>query len=46
MAGTPIHVAAIGQFDCQQKVATFLIELALRTGTPSPAVAAWRSTCP
>jgi len=35
MARRAIHVAAIGQFDCQQKVATFLIELALRTGTPS-----------
>jgi len=31
-----IHVAAIGQFDCRQRVATFLFELALRTGTPSP----------
>ena len=36
MARRAIHVAAIGQFDCQQKVATFLLELALRTGTPSP----------
>jgi CRP/FNR family transcriptional regulator len=36
MAHRAIHAAAIGQFDCQQKVATFLLELALRTGTPSP----------
>jgi CRP-like cAMP-binding protein len=36
MARRAIHIAAIGQFDCQQRVATFLIELALRTGTPSP----------
>jgi CRP-like cAMP-binding protein len=36
MARRAIHIAAIGQFDCQQKVATFLLELALRTGTPSP----------
>jgi CRP/FNR family transcriptional regulator len=36
MARRAIHVAAIGQFDCQQRVATFLLELALRTGTPSP----------
>lgn len=35
MARRAIHVAAIGQFDGQQKVATFLLELALRTGTPS-----------
>jgi CRP/FNR family transcriptional regulator, anaerobic regulatory protein len=31
-----IHVTAIGQFDCEQRVATFLMELALRTGRPSP----------
>jgi CRP-like cAMP-binding protein len=36
MARRAIHVAAVGRFDCQQKVATFLLELALRTGTPSP----------
>ena len=30
-----IHMAAIGRFDCQQRVATFLLELALRTGSPS-----------
>ena len=36
MACRAIHVAAIGQFDCRQRVATFLLELALRTGTPSP----------
>jgi CRP/FNR family transcriptional regulator len=35
MARRAIHVAAIGHFDCQQKVATFLLELALLTGTPS-----------
>jgi CRP-like cAMP-binding protein len=31
-----VHAVALGQFDCQQKVATFLLELALRTGAPSP----------
>lgn len=31
-----IHVAAVGQFDCQQRVATFLMELALRTGVRAP----------
>jgi CRP/FNR family transcriptional regulator len=36
MARRAIHVAAIGQFDCRQKVATFLLELALRTGTRLP----------
>jgi CRP/FNR family transcriptional regulator, anaerobic regulatory protein len=36
MARRAIHAAAIGQFDCQQKVATFLLELALRIGAPSP----------
>ncbi len=36
MARRAIHAAALGRFDCQQKVATFLLELALRTGTPSP----------
>lgn len=36
MARRAIHAAALGQFDCRQKVATFLLELALRTGTPSP----------
>lgn len=30
-----IHMAAVGRFDCQQRVATFLLELALRTGSPS-----------
>jgi CRP/FNR family transcriptional regulator len=35
MARRAIHVAAIGHFDCQQKVATFLLELALLTGTTS-----------
>jgi CRP/FNR family transcriptional regulator len=31
-----IHVASIGRFDCQQRVATLLMELALRTGVLSP----------
>ena len=31
-----IHMAAVGRFDCQQRVATFLLELALRTGAPAP----------
>jgi CRP/FNR family transcriptional regulator len=31
-----IHMAAVGRFDCQQRVATFLLELALRTGVPAP----------
>jgi hypothetical protein len=35
MARHAIHPAAIDQFDCQQKVATFLIELAFRTGVVS-----------
>jgi len=35
MARHAIHAAAIDQFDCQQKVATFLIELAFRTGVAS-----------
>jgi CRP-like cAMP-binding protein len=32
MARQAIHAAALGRFDCEQRVATFLIELALRTG--------------
>ncbi len=36
MARRAIHAAMLGRFDCQQKVATFLLELALRTGTPLP----------
>jgi CRP/FNR family transcriptional regulator len=35
MARQAIHLAAIGQFDCEQRVATFLMELALRTGVPA-----------
>ena len=31
-----IHVAAVGQFDCQQRVATYLMELAMRTGVRAP----------
>src|SRR5665811_44325 len=31
-----IHTTAIGRFDCQQRVATFLTELALRTGARAP----------
>jgi CRP-like cAMP-binding protein len=31
-----IHMAAVGRLDCQQRVVTFLLELALRTGTPAP----------
>jgi CRP/FNR family transcriptional regulator len=36
MSRRAIHVAAVGRFDCRQKVATFLLDLALRTGTPLP----------
>jgi CRP/FNR family transcriptional regulator len=31
-----IHMAAVGRFDCQQRLATFLVELALRTGMRAP----------
>lgn len=31
-----IHLAAVGQFDCLQRLATFLTELAVYTGTPAP----------
>jgi CRP/FNR family transcriptional regulator len=31
-----IHIAAVGRLDCQQRLATFLTEVALRTGVPSP----------
>jgi CRP/FNR family transcriptional regulator len=31
-----IHMAAVGRFDCQQRVATHLIELAMRTGVRAP----------
>ncbi len=29
-------MAAVGRFDCQQRVATFLLELALRIGVAAP----------
>lgn len=32
MARQAIHAATLGQFDCEQRVATLLVELALRTG--------------
>jgi len=35
-ARAAIHMAAVGRFDCRQRVATFLLELALRTGVRSP----------
>ncbi|MEZ5828602.1 MAG: Crp/Fnr family transcriptional regulator [Hyphomicrobiales bacterium] len=31
-----IHLAAVGRFDCQQRVATYLTELALRIGVRAP----------
>jgi len=31
-----IHMAAIGRLDCQQRVATYLMELAIRTGVRAP----------
>jgi CRP/FNR family transcriptional regulator len=31
-----IHMAAVGRFDCQQRVATYLMELAMRTGVRAP----------
>ena len=31
-----IHLAAVGQLDCLQRLATFLTELAVYTGTPAP----------
>jgi len=31
-----IHLATVGRFDCQQRLATFLLELALRTGVRAP----------
>jgi CRP/FNR family transcriptional regulator len=37
MARQAIHAVTLGQFNCEQKAATFLFELALRTGLPSPA---------
>lgn len=35
MARQALHAAALGQFNCEQKVATLLLELALRTGVNS-----------
>ena len=32
-----IHATALAQFDCEQRVATFLVEVALRTGLPAAA---------
>jgi CRP/FNR family transcriptional regulator len=31
-----LHAATLGQLDCEQRVATLLVELALRTGAKSP----------
>jgi len=36
MARQVIHAATLGQFDCEQRVATLLVELALHTGMSSP----------
>jgi CRP-like cAMP-binding protein len=36
MARRAIHAVMLGQFDCEQRVATFLVELALRTGVQLP----------
>jgi CRP/FNR family transcriptional regulator len=35
MARQALHAVALGQFDCEQKVATLLLEFALRIGTRS-----------
>ncbi len=35
VARQAIHTATLGQFDCEQRVATLLLELALRTGVNS-----------
>jgi len=35
-ARAAIHTTAVGQFDCRQRVATFLMELALSTGVGAP----------
>jgi CRP/FNR family transcriptional regulator, anaerobic regulatory protein len=35
MARQAIHAATLGQFDCEQRVATLFVELALRTGVSS-----------
>lgn len=37
MARHAVHVATIGQFSSEQRVATVLIEFAMRTGMPAPA---------
>ena len=36
LARQALHVATLGQFNCEQRVATLLVELALRTGVSSP----------
>jgi len=36
VARQALHAATLGQFDCEQRVATLLVELALRTGVSSP----------
>jgi CRP/FNR family transcriptional regulator len=36
IARQAIHAVTLGQFDCEQRVATLLIELALRAARPSP----------
>lgn len=35
LARQSLHVATLGQFNCEQRVATLLVELALRTGVSS-----------
>jgi CRP/FNR family transcriptional regulator len=37
MARQAIHAATLGELDCEQRVATLLVELALRTGMSVPA---------
>jgi CRP/FNR family transcriptional regulator len=36
VARQAIHAMTLGQFNCEQRVATFLLELALRTGVSAP----------
>jgi CRP-like cAMP-binding protein len=36
MVRQAIHLAALGRFDCEQRAATLLTELALRLGVPAP----------
>jgi len=36
MTRLALHAATLGQFDCEQRVATLLVELALHTGVNSP----------